>query len=287
MNKKIKQICQKINIKDIFFKKNERAWFFTNEKNSDFLSKLKGENIKKIYSISGGGDFAFNCLVNFKDISKINLCDVRLLSNITVDLKSALIKKLSVEELKSILKNSKIENNLDIYSRIEKEINPITKLLLCHVFNNCNNNNFINCLKNSKFWYKHSFVQNNKKYLLYLEKENYKKLRKNLYKINIYQGLFDENLDLFENNFYDLIYTSNIFDNKKYCDETEKYLKIIKNKLNKKGFLLLTTQKRPNKIIKKIKKEGFEFYRQKTGKINLIQELFGHCRFSILLFKIE
>jgi len=286
MNKEINQLCQKINVQDILEKKFYPTWFFTNERLGNFLFKIENkDNIKNIFAIAGGGDFAFNCLVNFKDISEINVCDMRQLAGITVDLKVALIKQLPFEEMVTAFKSFKSNNVSKVYSKIKEEITSESNMVCDHVFENCKQKNFINCIKKSGYWYNYSFWQNGKDYLLYLNKEKYEKLKSRINKINIYCGDFNENLELFNNNFYDLIYVSNIFDSKKSCHAVDIYLKTIKEKINKNGYLLVVVQNNPNKMIKSIEHQGFKICQREIHRFSIVASIFGHYCYSFLLFK--
>ena len=110
-------------------------------------------------------------------------------------------------------------------------------------------------------------------------------MKQRLNKISIHQGDIRDSLKLSENNYYDLIYTSNIFDNKKYCQDPRSYLKVIKEKLNKNGLLLVVIQNGCRKIIKLMKGEGFYVYNKEVHNFNIFSELLGHYSFSFLLFK--
>ncbi len=267
-------------------KRNDLMWFFTNERIARFLLKLKGEQFRRIFSVAGSGDFAFNCLASFKEVSKIDACDLRETAEITINLKKALIKKLTFEELKRVFKDFKKKNKEDIYLKIKDELASDTKELLEYVLSNCDLSNFINCIKKSGYWYRHSFGQAKKDYLLYLDESKYREVKKNIDKINTFYGDFNEKLKLSNDHFYDLIYISNIFDNRKYCNNRTLYLKTIQKKLKKKGCLLVVTQKSPRRLIKEIKKEGFELYQKEFHRFDLFGSLFGHYSYSFLLFRI-
>lgn len=288
MNKEITQICQEISPQDILNKKFYPVWFFTNEKTGEFLLKFAGQNeIRNIFSIGGGGDFAFNCLSAFDNIAEINVCDIRQLANITIDFKIGLIKKLSSEEMFNLFQDFKSANKDSIYKKVREEITPLSRLILNSIVNDCRQSNFLKCLKKSGYWYKDSFwqIRNKKIYLPYLVQDKYQLLQERMDKINIYYDDFNNNLKLFDDNFYDLIYVSNLFDSKKYCAQIDSSLRIIKEKLNKNGSLLLVTQNRAKKIIKTIQRYGFQIYKKELHKFNIITSLLGHCCYSFLLFK--
>jgi len=287
MNKEINQLCQKIKTKDILAKKFYPVWFFTNEKLTDFLTGLENIKAERIFSVAGGGDFAFNSLVNFEDTLEVNICDIRQLADITVELKKTLIKKLSFEEMKELLKNFRANNKDKTYSKIKKDLTIESREVLDQIIRRSKSLNFLECLKKSGYWYKDSFWQKNEKYLLYLSKDNYKKLKGKIDRINIYCGDLKENLELFEDNFYNLIYISNIIDSKKYCSSRNLYLKTIKKKLKKGGKLLMVTQKNPKKIIRSLEGQSWKIYQKELHHFNPIGAILGHYCYSILIFELD
>lgn len=288
MNKEIQQICQKINPQDILNKKFYPVWFFTNERIGKFLPKLsKQSGIQKVFSIGGGGDFAFSCLVFFSDIAAINTCDSRQLANITIDLKIGLIKTLSFEEILDLLQNFGSVSKELIYQRVRGEITPLSRVVLDFIISNREQQNFLKCVKKSGYWFGDSFWQAKyrKEYLPYLTSEKYPSLQKTIGKINIYSGDFNDNLQLFNDGFYNLIYVSNIFDSKKYCPQVNLSLRNIKDKLSKNGFLLVATQNRTKKIIRMIEGYGFKVFEKEVRRFNIIPSIFGHYCYSFLLFQ--
>ncbi len=288
MNKKIRQLLQKINSEKILSKKFYPVWFFTNEKIDKFLSRLPGkENIKKIFGIGGAGDFAFTALSVFENLDEINVCDIRKTANITIDLKIALFEKLTFEEILELFLDLKPVNKKQIYERVKEKISPASKNLFDFIINNCKENNFLLCLKKSGLWYKDSFWQAKHRttYLPYLtSRTEYQSLKKKLKNINIYDGDFYDNLKLSQNIYYDLIYTSNILDSKFYCKQVDLYLKTIKEKLNKNGILFITTQG-PKKMLNLIEEYGFRLFCKELHRFNALASLLGHYSFSFLSFK--
>lgn len=231
-------------------KKIYPAWFFTNEKLNNFLKNYVSKlNIKTIFGIGASGDFAFNLLALLK-ISKLDLCDIRETANITINFKKILFAK-----------------------------NNFAKIL--NIFSN------LNYLKKTGLWYKYSFNQIKYKqdYILYLcSQEKYAFMQKQINKIKIYSGDFCEILKKSKNN-YDLIYVSNILDSKKYIKNNYKCLEIIKQKLDKDGFLLVINQNNHKKLINFIESFGFKIYKQEINKSNIIKSFSKHYCYSFLLFK--
>ena len=113
----------------------------------------------------------------------------------------------------------------------------------------------------------------------------YQLLQKNITRINIRSGDFYQNLKLSNDNYYDLIYVSNMFDNKKYCEDISSYLRIIKEKITKDGLLFVTTQNNPKKMLKLAERFGFKLGNKELHRFNIVTSLFGNYNHSFLLFK--
>ncbi len=289
MNKEINQTCQKINYQDILSKKFYPVWFFTNERTNNFFQKLEeNKEIKKVFSIGGGGDFAFSLLSSqILNVDEVNICDIRQMANISIDFKIALFKNLSYEKILNLFLKREFFDKKITYKKIKETITPLSRKIFDFIIENSKNDNFLKCLRKSGLWYRDSFwqIKDKTEYLLYLiSKEKYQFLQNNLDKIVIYCGDFNKNLKLFQNNYYDLIYASNIFDSKKYCREFDLYLQTIKNKLNQNGLMFVITQNNPKKMVKIAKKAGFSVFQKETHKFNIVSSLFGHYSYSFLLF---
>lgn len=290
-NREINQICQKINYDDILNKKFYRVWFFTNERIGNFFQKLEGQKeIKKVFSIGGGGDFVFSLLSSqtLNQIDEVNVCDIRQMANITIDLKLGLFKNLEYEEIVNLFLKRKFFHKKQIYKRIRETITPLSRKIFDSILENCRENNFLKCLRKSNLWYRDSFwqIKNKTEYLPYLtSKEKYYLLQKNLDKISISCGDFNKNLRLFKDNYFDLIYVSNILDSKKYCRESNLYLQTIKEKLNENGLLFTIHQNNPKKIIKLVEEHGLRICEKKLRRFNIISSLFNHYSYSFVLFR--
>lgn len=288
MNNEINQICQKIDSDAILRKKFYRVWFFTNERANKFLQNLAYETtIKKVFAIGGGGDFAFN-LLSLLDIDELNICDIRQMANLTVDLKIAILKRFALSETLSLLSDRKSNNKKQAYQKIRKDLTPISKSILDVIVNASNHANFLKCLKESGFWYKYSFRQlkHKKDYLLHLTaRGKYQLLQKRIHKINIYCGDFIDNLQLFKNNYYELIYVSNMFDHKKYSRNNVLYLETIREKLKENGLLFVVTQRNHKKIRRLVEKFGLEMYNKELHRLNMLSDILGHYCYSFLLFR--
>ncbi len=286
MNKEINEKCKKINCEDILNKKFYPAWFFTNERINNFFPRIK--EARKVFAVAGGGDFVFSLLSSPSlKIDEINVCDTKQMACVSLGFKLALFENLNYQEIINLFENKEFFNKNEVYERISGTTTPPIKEILSFVINNCKQNDFLECLKKSGLWYKDSFwqIKNKKEYLFYLtSEEKYQFLKTNSEKISIHCGDFNDNLKLFQDNYYDLIYVSNIFDNKKCCREPSLYLQTIKNKINQNGLLFVTTQNNPKKIIKLLKSSGFSVYQKETHRFNIFSTFLGHYSYSFLLF---
>lgn len=212
------------------------------------------------------------------------------MANISIDFKLGLFKNLEYEEILNLFLRRESYHKKQIYKRIREAITPLSRKIFDSILNIKDNreDNFLKCLRKSGLWYRDSFwqIKHKQGYLPYLiSKERFQLLQKNLNEITIYAGDFNENLKLFKDGYYDLIYVSNVLDSKKYCPEFDLYLKTIKEKLNETGLLFVITQNNPKKMIKLIEDKGFSLYEKQLYRFNIISSLFGHYSYSFLLFK--
>ena len=175
-----------------------------------------------------------------------------------------------------------------MYKKIRETITPPSRKIFDFILQNCKEDNFLQCLRKSGLWWRDSFwqIKNKTDYLPYLtSKEKYYLLRKKANHISIYSGDFNENLTSFENDYFDLIYTSNILDSKNYCPKPDQYLQTIKEKLKSGGLLFVVIQDNPKKLIKLIEENGFHICEKELHKFNIILHLLGHYSYSFFLFK--
>lgn len=230
------------------------AWFFTNEALANFLSRLpETDKIKKIFGIAGSGDFAFNFLSQNLGVKKVILCDNRLAACLTVRLKRLFFKTLSRSEVLNLLFNK----------------------------------NFLKKFKRARIWYPDSFCSKASlvEYAPYLlSGEKFFCLQNNLSKIEIIPGDFLAVLKQFPDDYFDLIYVSNIFDAKSYFSPTNEETQLIKNKLSSGGRLLVVAQDMQKDMIKKIMIVGFVLQASEIHRFNLWYS-FWRYDFSFLLFE--
>ena len=288
MNKEIKQICQKIDYQKILNKDFYPSWFFTNEKLNEFLIKLdKTKKIERVFAIAGGNDFVFNLLSLF-DVHEVDVCDKRPMSCLTTDFKIALFKEFDYEELLKIFLDLKSNNKEQIYKRVRDKTNLLTQKVFDYIFYNCKHNNFTKCLQKSRLWYRESLNQINNKedYLFYfISREKYQILQARTDKINIYCGDFVDNLKLFDQEYFDAIYLSNILDSKDYNSDNQLCMATVKDKLSKNGSLFIVTQGSPKKTVQYINDFGFTLLAQEIHHFNVLSFLLGHYSYSFLLFQ--
>jgi len=284
----IYQYSQKIEVKKIIEREFFPVWFFTNEKGVAFLKRIDKKNkFNRIFAVGGGGDFIFNFLSLFEGIKSSYVCDIRQLANISIDIKKAIIKKTNTGEVKDIFENYKSENKLVIYNLIKKDISPESRKIISTILKKREEKNFIKALYASKYWYKESFLRfkNKEKYISYFSSREHALLKEQIKGINILCGDFNDNLKKFEDNYFDLIYTSNIFDSKDYCLKEEDYIATIKEKLKNNGIFIVVTQKSYKKRKRDILKKGFISYIEEVNRFNPLTAVLGDYNYSFLAFK--
>jgi len=295
MKNEIRQNFEKINCKNVMERKSYPAWFFGNERTNKILLTFIGclkkeEKVKKIFCIGGGGDFTFSILSIIEKISEVYTCDNRPTAALNIDIKKSIVDKFSYEEIIDIFSRKKI-NKIETYNKIVDGISIESKTVLNNILDKCNGNNFLHCIRKSGLWYKYSFgqIKHINDYLLYLtDKEKYLCLKQNLEKLAICYGDFNDNLKLFNDKYFDLIYVSNIFDSKNYCNDVDGYIRTIKNKLTSNGYLFIVTQNNPEILINIFKEKfGFVIYLKETHKFKMFESLFGHYSYSFVIVRIN
>jgi len=291
MSNKIIQTCQHINCADILDKKFYPAWFFTNERINYFFSEIEAaKNIRNVFSIGGSGDFAFSLLSSSQlgEIDEIAVCDIRQMACLTMDIKTSIIKNIHYEQILDLFLKRRLFGKQLLYQQIRKTISPQSRKIIDSIFNNCKEDDFLECLKKSGYWYAKSFWQakNRQDYLPYLDsKEKYRLLQNNLDKISIYCGDFDKNLSLLKDGYYDLVYMSNILDHENYCAMPKSYLKTVRKKLRKHGLLFVITQDNPAPLTTSMEGRGFRIHKKQLHRFSTIATLLGHFSYSFLLFR--
>jgi hypothetical protein len=236
--------------------KNLPAWFFTNEALVNFLPAWTGrEEIRKIYGIAGGGDFVFNFLAEANQVETVTLVDIRPLSCLTVKTKIDLFKRSSFTEINNLLADKVWQKSL----------------------------------KKTKQWYPDSFKPLTRKaeYLSYLtSEEKFENLKKQFSKIKIVEGDFLEKLKSFDDDYFDLIYTSDIFDHENYCSCRAENLKLVRSKMSKNGSLLVVTQNQSREMIKIFEANGFQPKACEAHCFNIFKAFWRYDYSFLLLEKI-
>lgn len=290
MNKEINQTCQKIDYEDILGKKFYPVWFFTNERVGSFVQKLGVQKqIERVFSIGGGGDFVLSLLSEsaLKQVKEVHVCDVRQMANISIDFKLGIFKNLEYEEALNQLQRKETSNKMQVYRKIRETITPLSRKIFDSILSDDKEDRLLDCLRKSGLWYRDSFwqIKNKADYLCYLaSKERYDLMRKGLDKISIHSGDFNDNLRLFKDGYFDLVYVSNILDSQDYCREVDQYLQTIKEKLSGDGSLFVITQNNPKKVTRLVEKHGFRIDRKELPEFRLFSSLFRHYLYSLLLF---
>ncbi|MFA6963200.1 MAG: methyltransferase domain-containing protein [Patescibacteria group bacterium] len=263
------------------------VWFFTNEKLGQFFAKNEhNQPIERVYAIGGAGDFAFSLLAQDvrNKIKEIDLCDIRPMANVTIDLKIALFKNYDLSQIKSLFWGRSEDTLGSIYAKLKSTLPPA----VLSAVKKSGAGKFSESLKKSGLWYRESWrkAKDVEGYLPYLSSEsNYRLMQKNLDKIVIHEGDFNDNLKSAGDGYYDLIYCSNILDSETYCKFPDQYLQNIQAKLKDGGILFVLTQNNPKKMIKLIEKQGIHSLRSELHKFSPLSLLSNHYSYSILLFQ--
>ena len=239
-----------IDLERIFTKKVYPVWAFTNE-NLEELKNLTNFKNKEIFSILGSADQPIYFLC--QGAKTVIACDNRDLACLFAEFKISVLKNLSFKEI--FLEKEK-ENSKIYFEKIRNELSLKAKKFFDYLFEGPPKNIFLT-LKKSGFFYGESWYFLKKKdWLSYLK--NSSKARKNLNNFFILNTDLEKGLRILKRKF-DLIYTSNIFDSKKYCPDFEKAIIQIDLHLKEKGGVLITTQESPKKIIPIFKNLGYNF----------------------------
>lgn len=205
------------------------AHLFTTENISGFSKMISFEN-KSILTVCSSGDQAFNMILN--GASWVSLVDANIFTKYYFHLKEAAIRVLDYKDfLKFFTKKNKLDNNvfsLNIYLTIRKyivdeEIRTFWDYLFCHYNGQVIYNSNLFVIGDN---YQKTVIERNN-YLK--DEESYNNLKRNL----LNKNFIFYNINLFEENvpdeqIYDFVYLSNIFDYLNIKDELE-YIKKIRD----------------------------------------------------------
>lgn len=194
-------------LRDDFYHETSIIYKTTNEDVRSYLNLLKDK--KKIFSITASGDQILNSiLVGSKDITA---CDVSHFPKYFLDLKIAAVKSLSLEDYLNFFvmtDEENIEFSDKYYDELRSNLDKNSLEFWDHLFGFFDGDEIYNSSLFSREVYtlKH-FKERNP----YLEKENYKLLRKKLDDVDIkYINTNLGNSDLSFNESYDLVNLSSI-----------------------------------------------------------------------------
>lgn len=212
-------------LRDDFYHETSIIYKTTNEDVRSYLNLLKDK--KKIFSITASGDQILNSiLVGSKDITA---CDVSHFPKYFLDLKIAAVKSLSLEDYLNFFvmtDEENIEFSDKYYDQLRSNLDKNSLEFWDHLFGFFDGDEIYNSSLFSREVYtlKH-FKERNP----YLEKENYKLLRKKLDDVDIkYINTNLGNSDLSFNESYDLVNLSSIM----YYGilrDPKNYLKLLEN----------------------------------------------------------
>lgn len=259
------------------------GWFFTNERLEPLMNRRDlFAGVRNVFSVGGGGDFVYSLISLYGDsFIKVHTCDARAISEITQDFKSTAIKYSGYSEIKDLLSQSSPEKNFShLMPYFTKETQDIFFMKIKQPVT-------INNLKHSKLWYRDSFWQIKKpdEYLGYLTTtDRYDRLRNNIAKIQRYTGDFFSVLQDFPDNHFNLIYTSNIFDNSELQRGAQSCLTLIHKKLSPQGKLITCNLKNQKKMRKIVLNNGFELVYETVNHFNILSALRGHYDYSYFLY---
>jgi len=199
---------------------------FTTENIAGYMKILDLTN-KKIITVTGSADHIINAIL--KGCKDITTFDINPLTKYYMDLKLSAIKYLSYEEfLNFLLYDTNDSFNINILNKLNLP-NYSKKFWLEELEKNKNDGLLLK--KSGLFNLKYFYPEDKIKYNLYLNKENYDIIKKNLEYVKIeFINSSVTNLDISEK--YDYMFLSNISDylNMFYeNNELENYKKLIFN----------------------------------------------------------
>lgn len=245
-----------IDLKKILARKVYRVWAFTNEDLKE-LADLTNFKNKEIFSILGSADqpiYFFS-----KGAKSIISCDNRHLACLFAEFKISALKNLSFKNFREIFFDQEKKNSKIYFEKIRSNLSLTAKNFFDHLFEGLPRNILLT-LKKSKFFYSESwYFLKRKNWLPYFDQPKiFSQAKKRIDHFLILNIDFLSALKMIKKKF-DLIYTSNIFESKKYCPDFEKTLIQIDLHLKEKGEILITNQSQPKEIISILEKLGYNF----------------------------
>lgn len=245
-----------INLEKIFKREFYPVWAFTNESLEE-AGNLTNFRNKEILSILGSADPLIYFL--FKGAKLVISCDNRDLSCLLAEFKISALKNLSFQTFREFFLDDKKENSKIYFEKIRENLSAPAKKFFDYLFEGFPRNIF-STLKRSNFFYKESwYFLKKKNWLFYLNQSNsFLSLKKKINNIFILNANLEKTLKILKRKF-DLIYTSNIFESRKYCPDPEKTLIQIDLHLKEKGEIFIVHQGRPQKTISLLENLGYNF----------------------------
>lgn len=181
----------------------------TNENIRGFLDKIKIKPNSKILTVSSSTDQVFSFAL-FNPI-RIDCFDITIFSKYFCDLKISAVKNLEYEEyIEYFFKSECYENEFseEIYEKIKEDLSLESRMFWDSLYNFFEGFEIYNSfLFSSEYYSVSKSLRNN----LYLDKENYYKLKTYLKQIKINY----KNMDIIKDEMsrkYDLVYLSNLLD---------------------------------------------------------------------------
>lgn len=270
-----------VNTEKILRKKNYAVWAFTNE-SLNKLSTLTKFKDKEIFSILGSADQAIYFLT--KGAKLVVNCDIRDGACFFAEFKRAALENLSIEEIEEVFFNQSNNNSNLYFEKIRLGLSEKARVIFDHLFEGLPRN-LLTTLRNSRFYYKESwYFLKKKNWLPYFNDKDLKIAKKKAGNFLIFNTSLEEGIKNFNKRF-DLVYTSNIFDSRKYCPEPEKTLFKINRALKDDGEILITTQENPEKIIPFLEKLGYNLKIIEPERKFLTLFLKTYAYYYILAFK--
>jgi len=232
----------------------KRIWAFSNENVNAFCEDIDF-NDKSIIGIGGGGDQALSFLS--RGALKYQAFDRREKAVDFLRIKKAMVINLDYEEFIDAFKNK--TKTKKVLKKIENYISGDKEILWLEELNQ--DKNFVSALKETNFFYNHSFGNlKYKNYFPYLKRKEYRRLQGNISGLKIKRGSLEKEFGKLEDK-YDFIYLSNILDSALlrgiYLKGINKTLDSCKKNLKLNGQLLIATLIE-KKIEGKLKQKGYE-----------------------------
>lgn len=267
-----------------------KGWFYTNERLEKLLiQKDYFKNTKNIFTIGAGGDFSFSFLSLYGDeVNQVQSCDNRDISDITQNLKSTIIKNLEWSTTRELF-SGRLSDEAEVCDYLLPQTKKETQTVIKNLLEKTKQVKFIRALKYSKLWQGDSFwqIKEPEQYLGYLTtEERYFVLQKNLKKIQHTTGDFFNVLESFPDDYFDLIYTSNIFDSPEFHDNSDLYLKRINKKLSNKGKFIscnIKSQKKMSEVV--VSGGNFTLLYKEIHSFSFLSALQGHYDYSYFVYQ--